>query len=65
MKSIEFWDNKFSQGQDNRYYRVETPDLNDPILQYALKYFGDVNEKKIIDIGCGSGKSSLFFAHHG
>ena len=64
MNSIEFWDKIFSQGQNSKYSCVEMPDLNDPILQTALRYFGEVKGKKIIDIGCGSGKASLFFAYH-
>lgn len=63
MKSVEFWDNIFSKGQEGNYSRVEMPDLNDPVLQRAFVHFGDIENKTIIDLGCGRGATSLFFAH--
>jgi SAM-dependent methyltransferase len=65
MQATEFWDNIFSKGQESIYSRVELPDLNDPILQKALEYFGNIKNKTIIDLGCGRGSTSLFFAHGG
>ena len=65
MQATEFWDKIFSKGQEGNYSRVEMPELNDPILQQALAHFGSVKGKTIIDLGCGRGATSLFFAYHG
>lgn len=65
MNSTEFWDAIFSKGKENKYSRVEMPDLQDPVLLRALAHFGDVKGKRIVDIGCGRGAASVFFAHHG
>lgn len=65
MEATEFWDNLFKKGQEGSYSRVEMPDYNDPVLQAALKHFGSVENKTVIDLGCGRGATSLFFASHG
>lgn len=65
MKATEFWDNFFSKGPQGSFSRVEMPDLNDPVLQKALEHFGNVENKTIIDLGCGRGATSLFFARSG
>ena len=65
MQTADFWDNIFSKGQEGNYSRVEMPDLNDPVLKKALEHFGNVENKTIIDLGCGRGATSLFFAHCG
>lgn len=65
MQATQFWDDLFSKGQQGEYSRVEMPDLEDPVLQKALAYFGDVKGKTIIDLGCGRGATSLYFAHKG
>lgn len=62
MQAEEFWDNIFSKGQGGNCSRVEIPDLKDPVLQKALEHFGNVENKTIIDLGCGRGAASLFFA---
>ncbi len=64
MKSTEHWNNIYSKCQNSKYSRIERTDF-DPILQCALNFFGNVTDKKLIDLGCGSGKASLFFEHHG
>jgi len=65
MKTTEFWDNIFSRGQESSYSRVEMPDLKDPVLLRALEHFGSVEKKTVIDLGCGRGATSLFFASCG
>lgn len=65
MQTSEFWDSIFSRGQEGNYSRVEMPDLDDPILQRALEHFGHIENKTLIDLGCGRGATSLFFAHCG
>lgn len=65
MRAEEFWDNIFSKGQGNSYSRVEATEFNDPILQRAMEHFGSIEGKTIIDLGCGRGSTSLFFAYYG
>ena len=65
MQATEFWDNLFSKDQEGSYSRVEMPDLHDPVLQRALRHFGILENKTVIDLGCGRGATSLFFAHCG
>jgi 2-polyprenyl-3-methyl-5-hydroxy-6-metoxy-1,4-benzoquinol methylase len=65
MHAAEFWDNIFAQGERSDYSRVEMPDRANPILRRALRHFGDVRGRKLIDVGCGRGASSLYFASVG
>ena len=65
MKATEFWENIFSKGQEGINSRIETPDWNDPVLTKALEHFGNVKNKTIIDLWCGRGVASLFFAYYG
>lgn len=65
MQAVEFWDNLFAQGDQGYYSRVEMPDINDPVLKRALEHFGNVENKTVVDLGCGRGATSLFFAHKG
>jgi SAM-dependent methyltransferase len=59
MVVTQFWDQTFAQ------LDVQMPDFGDPVLRSALEYFGDIENKTIIDLGCGAGATSLFFAHYG
>ena len=63
--SVQFWDDIFSSGQHHPYSRVEMPNLDDPVLNRALSYFGDIKGKIVLDLGFGRGASSLFLASHG
>jgi len=65
MQASEFWDNIFSKGQDGSYSRVEMPDFNNPLLQRALGHFGCIENKTVIDLGCGRGATTLFFSNCG
>lgn len=62
---VEHWNRVFAQGQEGDYSRVAMPSPDDPVCTAALEWFGDVKGKRLLDIGCGSGKVSLFFAAHG
>lgn len=62
---VAFWDDLFSQGEACDYTRVEIPDTQDPKLLRAREHFGSLKGKTVLDIGCGSGATSLFFAHCG
>jgi len=61
----QFWDDIFAQGQQGEFSRVEMPDMDDPVLNRALDHFGDIRNKTLIDLGCGRGATSLFFAQRG
>ena len=65
MRAEKFWDDIFSKGQAGSHSRVEMPDLYDPDLQSALKHFGSIGDQTVIDLGCGRGAASLFFAYYG
>lgn len=58
---VEFWDSVYSNAK--RFSREEI--LADPVLGDALRFFGNVQGKSVLDFGCGDGKASLFFALHG
>lgn len=64
-ETVAFWDDLFSQGDSCPYTRVEVPTGDDAKLQRAHEHFGDVSGKTVLDIGCGSGATSLFFAQLG
>jgi len=53
----------------NRVYRdaqLASSSPGDSVLIDALDYFGgDITNCRLLDIGCGLGKASLCFAHHG
>lgn len=63
--AAEFWEGVFLQGASNPYSTVEMPPADDPILLAAMRAFGKVEGRRLLDIGCGSGRASLFFASHG
>jgi len=52
----------------NKIYAENTtflPNEDDPILSTALSHFGDVRGAKLLNLGCGDGSTSLFFAKQG
>ena len=59
MNTEAFWNKIYT----NNSTRI--PDENDPVLVAALKHFGDVSGAKLLDLGCGDGSTSLFFAKKG
>jgi 2-polyprenyl-3-methyl-5-hydroxy-6-metoxy-1,4-benzoquinol methylase len=64
-QATEFWNDVFSRGRESAYSRVEIPNLDDAVLRRALQHFGVVRGKTVVDLGCGRGASSLFFAREG
>ena len=68
MRAEQFWDDIFSRGDSFSYSRVALPPPEDPVypaLEAAMEHFGDVAGKTILDVGCGKGSTSLFFAERG
>lgn len=59
MNSEQFWNAVYSKNS------TRIPNENDPMLITAIEYFGDITGKRLLDLGCGDGRSSLFFAKRG
>ncbi len=57
--SAQFWDDLYGSSE------IKTPDPRDPVLSAALEHFGDVSGRRVLDLGCGAGEASLFFAERG
>lgn len=56
MDAQEFWNAKHQEQS------VKSPDDS---CQRALAYFGDVRGKTLLELGCGTGENSIFFAEQG
>lgn len=65
MQATEFWDEIFAKGEAGGYSRVQMADVNDPVLTRAVAHFGELENKTVVDLGCGRGATSLYFAHRG
>lgn len=63
--AAEFWDHIFEPGDSDADSRVEMPDAADPVLLRAHEHFGDLSGRTLVDVGCGRGATSLFFASKG
>jgi 2-polyprenyl-3-methyl-5-hydroxy-6-metoxy-1,4-benzoquinol methylase/GT2 family glycosyltransferase len=60
MNAESFWNKIYEENP------TQSPDENNPILLAALAHFGDnIKGSKLLDLGCGNGSSSLFFAKQG
>ncbi|HAJ60781.1 MAG TPA: hypothetical protein DCP31_17185 [Cyanobacteria bacterium UBA8543] len=59
MNIEDFWNNIYTANT------TRFPNEDDPVLLEALRHFGDVNGAKLLDLGCGDGSTSLFFAKKG
>jgi 2-polyprenyl-3-methyl-5-hydroxy-6-metoxy-1,4-benzoquinol methylase len=55
----EFWNHLYAN------HPTRMPNESDPMLLTAIDYFGSVRGAKLLDLGCGDGRSSLFFAKQG
>jgi SAM-dependent methyltransferase len=64
VEARAFWDRFFEEGVEPGS-RVDHPDPHDPVLNAAAEHFGDVGGKTVLDLGCGRGATSLFFASRG
>jgi SAM-dependent methyltransferase len=63
--AAEFWDHVFEPGDRDAGSRIEMPDPRDPVLLRACEHFGELRGRTLIDVGCGRGATSLFFASRG
>lgn len=59
MKTEDFWNQIYATHQ------TSIPCEDDPVLSEALRHFGNVKGAKLLDLGCGDGSTSLFFAKQG
>jgi SAM-dependent methyltransferase len=59
VKTERFWDEIYTQNP------THIPNESDPMLVTAISYFGNISGARVLDLGCGNGSSSLFFAKRG
>jgi SAM-dependent methyltransferase len=63
--AVDFWNQRFSEARDQPSAdpgpRPDAP----PPYERALLHFGDVRGKTVVDLGCGDGEASRFFAARG
>jgi 2-polyprenyl-3-methyl-5-hydroxy-6-metoxy-1,4-benzoquinol methylase len=57
-RAERFWDSVYSSTPYSR-------NLDLDVVEAARNHFGDLRNKAIIDIGCGPGQSSIYFASQG
>ena len=60
MTAREFWDRIFTE-----HPTLPVSEEDQRVLAAAANHFGSFAGKDILDIGCGAGGSSLFFAERG
>jgi SAM-dependent methyltransferase len=58
-----FWNERYTRC--STALGIEAAATVDPVLMDALAFFGDLAGRTLVDLGCGDGKASLFFAKHG
>lgn len=61
IKSSEFWDEEFETAKSMKIIELR----KDNVISDALAWIGDVRGKRVLDLGCGSGQSSLRLAEAG
>lgn len=61
MSSVEFWNRLYAQNEASAPKRVKPRQA----LRDAVQYFGDLHGRKLIDLGCGDGEASYYFASLG
>lgn len=59
MNTEDFWNQIYITNP------IRIPNEHDPMLLAALNHFGEVRGANLLDLGCGNGSSSLFFAKRG
>jgi 2-polyprenyl-3-methyl-5-hydroxy-6-metoxy-1,4-benzoquinol methylase len=61
MPTDAHWDRVFATTDHGRVEVAEA----DEVVTAAMAFFGDVSGKTLLDLGCGAGRDSLFFAGQG
>lgn len=61
----DFWDERHSMGAQSGIHGSGTDATGDPVTRRALRFFGDLHGKRLLDLGSGSGDAALFFARQG
>ncbi|MBN1521395.1 MAG: class I SAM-dependent methyltransferase [Candidatus Aureabacteria bacterium] len=61
---MDFWD-EMHKKLEGKTGHLGIKGMNDPVLLAALRSFGDLRGKRVLDIGCGNGLATFFFAKHG
>jgi 2-polyprenyl-3-methyl-5-hydroxy-6-metoxy-1,4-benzoquinol methylase len=56
VNTTQFWNNLY---KDNP---TLAPVEDDSILRASMQHFGDIRGARLLDLGCGNGSTSLFFA---
>lgn len=59
-----YWDAVFAENRFD-YARIEPIPPGDPACEAALAHFGELRGRTLLDLGCGRGATSLFFAERG
>jgi SAM-dependent methyltransferase len=59
-----YWDTVFAENRFD-YARIEPIPAGDPACEAAHAHFGDLRGRTLLDLGCGRGATSLFFAERG
>ena len=65
QQATEFWDGLFRARSEDSSRLVDMPDLACPVSRRAIAPFDPLRGKTLVDLGCGAGASSLFFASLG
>ena len=64
VNTQQYWDEVFRNGAVEHPLGEVRGEIG-PALRAALEFFGPMQGKTIIDLGCGDGATSLFFAKQG
>jgi SAM-dependent methyltransferase len=59
MSTTLFWNNLYKENP------TLAPDEDDATLQSSIQHFGNIAGARLLDLGCGNGSTSLFFAKRG
>lgn len=56
-----YWNNFYAENT----IQIEPSDFSNFCYNFIKKYFNVINELKLLDLGCGNGRDSLYFANNG